>query len=143
MMPPEMLAELEAALGTENVSTDPIILDSYAFQPFHKTEPGCWIPRPVGVVLPGSTPEVQETVALRERDIVVQSLTRRQDADGSWAPLEGGGGGGLRIRSTAQALVHLGYLGFDLGHPAVRRGAGYLFGLQEEDGSWQEKLMWQ
>lgn len=85
---------------------------------------------------PEGDPEVQETTALRERDLVIRSLLRLQATDGSWAPREGGGGGGARIRSTTQALVRLGYLGFDGGHPAVRQGAEYLFDLQEEDGSW-------
>jgi hypothetical protein len=85
---------------------------------------------------PAGDPEVRELVSLRESDPIVENLLSIQDADGSWPPPEGGGGGGPRIRSTAQALIRLGYLGFDSAHRAVQRGAGYLFRLQQEDGSW-------
>ena len=82
---------------------------------------------------PEADEEVQELAALRESDPIVQNLLSIQDADGSWPALEGGR---QRTRSTTQALVRLGYLGFGPSHPAVRRGAEYLFGLQQEDGSW-------
>jgi hypothetical protein len=84
---------------------------------------------------PEGDTEVQELAALQESDAIVQRLLSLQDADGSWPPWEGGGGG-QRIRSTAQALVRLGYLGFRPEHPAIRQGAEYLFRLQQEDGSW-------
>jgi hypothetical protein len=38
--------------------------------------------------------------------------------------------------ATAFALRRLGYWGFDGSHPAVRRGAEYLFNQQHSDGSW-------
>jgi hypothetical protein len=80
--------------------------------------------------------EVRELVTLREQDPIVQDLLALQAADGSW-PARGNGGDGWKgIRSTAQALIRLGYLGFDPEHHAVQRGAEYLFALQEEDGSW-------
>jgi hypothetical protein len=84
---------------------------------------------------PEGDEEVLELAALRESDPIVQGLLAFQDADGSWPPAEGGAGG-PRIRSTAQALICLGYLGFDPDHRAIRHGAEYLFGLQQEDGSW-------
>jgi hypothetical protein len=80
--------------------------------------------------------EVCELAALRERDPLVRDLLALQDADGSWPSPEGGEDVWQRIRTTAQALVGLGYLGFQADHAAVRRGAEYLFALQEKDGSW-------
>lgn len=57
-------AELEALLGSENISEDPSICDTYAAQPFHRTEPGIWIHRPAAVVLPSSTEEVSGVVKI-------------------------------------------------------------------------------
>ena len=54
--------ELEEAIGTENVSRHPAVLDSYAFQPFENHESMPWCPRPVAVVMPSTTEEVQEVV---------------------------------------------------------------------------------
>jgi hypothetical protein len=42
----------------------------------------------------------------------------------------------LGIRTTAQALIRLGYVGFGSEHHAVHRGAEYLFAQQYADGSW-------
>ncbi|UCH93865.1 MAG: hypothetical protein JSV88_26860, partial [Candidatus Aminicenantes bacterium] len=43
---------------------------------------------------------------------------------------------GGKVQTTAQALTRLGFLGFGADHPAVQRGAEYLFRFQREDGSW-------
>jgi hypothetical protein len=67
--------------------------------------------------------EVRELEKIMEKDPLVSGLLDLQAADGSWD-------------KTAQALTRLGYLGFGPGHPAVQKGAEYLFGLQREDGSW-------
>lgn len=80
--------------------------------------------------------EVQEIGALRERDPIVGSSLALQEADGSWRSAEGGGESWRRIRTTAQALLRLGYLGFGPEHPAVQRGGEYLFSQQQPDGSW-------
>jgi hypothetical protein len=80
--------------------------------------------------------EVRELLTLRERDPLIRDLLALQDVDGSWPSPEGSEDAWHRIRTTAQALVRLGYLGFQPDHAAVRRGAEYLFTLQEEDGSW-------
>ncbi len=64
---PEARADLEAAVGPEWIRTDPHVLDSYAAQPFHKVESGVWIHRPVAVVMPASTEEVQAVVAACNR----------------------------------------------------------------------------
>lgn len=82
--------------------------------------------------------EVVELAALRENDPLAVEIFSFQQSDGSWKPpvLSESRSGGNRILSTAFALTRLGYLGFDGRHPAVRRGAAYLFSEQREDGSW-------
>jgi glycolate oxidase len=64
---PQALEDLCAAVGARWVSDEPHILDSYAAQPFHKVETGVWIHRPVAVVLPSSTDEVQAVVQVCNR----------------------------------------------------------------------------
>ncbi len=54
--------ELEEAVGAENVSREPAVLDCYAWQPFANDNPERWVIRPVAVVLPSTTGEVQEVV---------------------------------------------------------------------------------
>jgi hypothetical protein len=85
-----------------------------------------------------SDPEILELDGLREKDTLVSDLLRLQAADGSWR------GGDLpgseprdNILTTSQALIRLGYLGFPPDHPAVQRGAKYLFSRQREDGAWE------
>ena len=63
-IPDEAIARFKEALGEENFSTDPAICDGYAMQAFHKTEPGCWINRPLAVTLPSSTEDVQAVVKI-------------------------------------------------------------------------------
>jgi hypothetical protein len=81
--------------------------------------------------------EVRELHALRETDTLAAGLLTCQEADGSWqtTALEGSIPGG-KIQATAQVLSRLGYLGFGPEHPAVARGAAYLFAQQQADGSW-------
>ncbi|MDI6832200.1 MAG: FAD-binding oxidoreductase [Actinomycetota bacterium] len=56
----EILKRLEDVVGPEYVSVNPAVLDGYAFQSFGNLDPTCpWISRPVAVVLPSSTEEVQ------------------------------------------------------------------------------------
>jgi hypothetical protein len=71
----------------------------------------------------------------RERDPLVAPVLDAQEPDGSWrrADLRWHGD---RFRFTALALMRLGYLGFGPEHPAVARGAAYLFAQQQDDGSW-------
>ena len=85
---------------------------------------------------PATDAEVCELAALRDTDPLVHDLLALQEADGSWPAREGGGDAWRGIRTTAQALVSLGYLGLGPEHPAVQRGAEYLFAQQETDGSW-------
>jgi hypothetical protein len=83
--------------------------------------------------LPEDHPELRELEALRRGDPLAAGLLARQQADGSWKPEAGTG---HALKSTALALARLGYLGFGPDHPAVQRAAGYLFSLQNPDGSW-------
>lgn len=80
--------------------------------------------------------EIQELRALRESDLIVEKKLGLQESDGSWRSSEGGSESWRRIRTTAQALLGLGYLGFGPEHPAVQQGGEYLFAQQQPDGSW-------
>lgn len=85
--------------------------------------------------------EVQELSLMREQDPLVADLFRAQADDGSWSA-DGVQWQGDRLRATWLALMRLGYLGFGRNgpqgceHPAVQRGAAYLYGQQQEDGAW-------
>lgn len=80
--------------------------------------------------------EVRELAGLRETDRLVTGLLALQADDGSWAQADPASKAGT-LRATPQALVRLGFLGFDPDHPAVMRGAESLFALQRDDGSWE------
>ena len=84
---------------------------------------------------PDSDPEIQELKELQETDPFVSQFLALQNEDGSFRGGEGGGGVLGAIRLTAQALVGLGYFGLGPEHPAIRRGAEYLFSQQQSDGS--------
>ncbi len=62
MISDEAYKELEDAVGPENVSREPAVLDCYSWQPFANDNPERWVTRPVAVALPGSTEEVQALV---------------------------------------------------------------------------------
>jgi hypothetical protein len=83
--------------------------------------------------LPEDHPEVRELEPQREADSLAAGLLARQKEDGSWKPEPEVGS---TTKSTALALARLGCLGFSADHPAVQRGAEYLFSQQQADGSW-------
>jgi len=85
--------------------------------------------------MPDNDPEVMELFGMRETDPLAVSLFHSQNVDGSWEA-DGRMWQGNRLRATSLALARLGYLGFDRTHPAIRRGADYLFSLQQMDGGW-------
>ncbi len=55
---------LQEAVGDENVSREPAVLDGYAWQPNINDDPTKWVHRPVAVTLPASTEEVQAVVRI-------------------------------------------------------------------------------
>jgi glycolate oxidase len=57
-------AEMEGVLGKENISRDPAVCDSYAWQPAINLATEPWIPRPAAVALPKTTEEVQQLVKI-------------------------------------------------------------------------------
>jgi glycolate oxidase len=61
----EIYLALEEILGAENVSQDPVVLDSYAYR--MNTPPAKFVPRFEAVTLPSSTEEVQAVVKLCNR----------------------------------------------------------------------------
>ncbi|MBI5960236.1 MAG: hypothetical protein HY866_15965 [Chloroflexi bacterium] len=69
--------------------------------------------------------EVRELADLP--DSLVENLLLAQQTDGSW---------GGELHATTQVLIRLGYLGLGQDHPAVRRGAEFIFSQQQPDGSW-------
>ena len=81
---------------------------------------------------PAGDPELAELDELRQHDPQVIDLLGLQEADGSWHSrvLAAARRSGSRTMATAFALRRLGYWGFDGSHPAVRRGAEYLFNQQ-------------
>ncbi len=87
---------------------------------------------------PPLDPERAALDSRRERDPLVTSILTLQEPDGSWAPnvLATGRAGGSRTLMTALVLTRLGYLGFDGDFSPVAQAADYLFGQQQEDGSW-------
>ncbi len=84
---------------------------------------------------PADDEEVGELESLQGQDAMVLDMLALQNPDGAWRSAEGNDGW-HGIRTTSQALVGLGYLGFSPEHRAVRKGAEYLFHQQMGDGSW-------
>jgi hypothetical protein len=85
---------------------------------------------------PEDDKEVQELRKLQEEDPLVLRVLALQNPDGSWRGGETGGEILGKLRLTAQALMGLGYFGLGPEHPAVKRGAEFIFSQQQNDGSW-------
>ena len=85
---------------------------------------------------PADDPEVRELAALREADPLVAPLLAAQETDGAWRRGDLAWQGDAQ-RMTMLALMRLGYLGFGPEHPAVARGATYLFSCRRDDGGWR------
>lgn len=80
--------------------------------------------------------EVKELRKLQKNDPLITRLLALQNKDGSWRAGEDGAGQSGAIRLTSQALMGLGYMGLPSTHPAVKKGAEYIFSQQQDDGSW-------
>ena len=87
---------------------------------------------------PDDDDEIQELIEIREGDPIVRYLLKRQLPDGSWnsVDLNSAKGSTGTLQATSQALVRLGYLGFDINHDFVKKAINYLYSRQENDGSW-------
>ncbi len=86
---------------------------------------------------PADDAEVLELAELARTDPLALRLFDQQGPDGSWkAGLPDDTAASTPVLATALALMRLGYLGFGPDHPAIRRGAEYLFTRQREDGAW-------
>lgn len=85
---------------------------------------------------PADDPEVEELAGLRECDPLVAGLLELQGPDGSWGRGDLAGPVGDDLQTASWALTRLGYLGFRSDHPAVQRGAEYVFARQRENGAW-------
>ncbi|MBN2238408.1 MAG: terpene cyclase/mutase family protein [Dehalococcoidales bacterium] len=85
---------------------------------------------------PPDDDEVLELEMIREQDPVVQGLLSLQNTDGSFRTKDGMGDGWSGIKTTSQALVRLGYLGFTREYPAIQKAVDFLFRHQLKDGSW-------
>lgn len=80
--------------------------------------------------------EVKELLELRKDDPFVKKIMKLQNSDGSWRSEDGNSDSWDNIKFTSEALLSLGYMGYDAGYEAVQRGAEYLFACQNNDGSW-------
>ena len=86
---------------------------------------------------PEDDPEIRELDPFRQSDPIVADLLSLQRTAGSWGRSEIGAKGAIgRLQATSIALSRLGYLGFSPEHPAVQRGAEFLFSKQCKDGAW-------
>ncbi|HTX90750.1 MAG TPA: hypothetical protein VMC09_05995 [Anaerolineales bacterium] len=87
---------------------------------------------------PENDPEMLELDRLRREDPRLTEILALQSPDGSWPAgvLAVGRAGGSRVMMTGFALTRLGYLGLNRTHPAIERGAEFLFSRQKADGSW-------
>jgi len=68
MISEDAYRELEQAVGHENVTREPAMLDSYCWQPFLNMSESLWVTRPAAVALPASTEDVQEIVRACNRN---------------------------------------------------------------------------
>ncbi len=83
MIPEKAYAELEKAIGADNVTREPAMLDSYSWQPFLNMSGELWVARPAAVVLPASTEEVQEVVrACNRNGLKLKALSTGWGAQG-------------------------------------------------------------
>jgi hypothetical protein len=80
--------------------------------------------------------EVRELKLLRKKDPWALRFLALQNRDGSFRGGEDVAAQQGSIRITAQALAGLGYMGHGPDHPAVKKGAEFLFSRQQDDGSW-------
>ncbi len=81
---------------------------------------------------PEDDEEVQELLVVREKDPIIDSLFKTQLTDGSWSSVDLTGTKSTtgNLQATSQALVRLGYLGFEKDQKVVKNAAVYIFSKQ-------------
>jgi glycolate oxidase len=90
MISDEAYKGIERAVGAENVSREPAVLDGYVWQTLMNEDPKVWVPRPVAVSLPASTEEVQAVVR-----VCNQHGLRFKAFSTGWGPWAGPSGEGV------------------------------------------------
>jgi hypothetical protein len=85
---------------------------------------------------PLDDPEVNELTQLRRTDHFYTQLSERQADDGSWSAEDLFGSPHNRLLTTSQALLRLGFIGFDKTDLMVSKAADFAFRHQQADGSW-------
>ncbi len=98
MITEEAYRALEEAVGEDNVTREPAMLDSYAWQPFLNMTEDLWVRRPVAVALPASTEEVQA--------VVRACNSARAEVQGHLHRLGGAQRAHLRRRGPARPAAH-------------------------------------
>jgi glycolate oxidase len=68
MIRADVYEELEKIVGTDYVSREPAVLDSYVWQSLPGEDPDIWLQRPLAVVLPASKEEVQAVMRVCDRN---------------------------------------------------------------------------
>jgi hypothetical protein len=68
MIRADVYEELEKIVGTDYVSREPAVLDSYVWQSLPGEDPDIWLRRPLAVVLPASKEEVQAVMRVCDRN---------------------------------------------------------------------------
>lgn len=64
MISDDVYGELIRVVGADHVSREPAVLDSYVWQSLPGEDPDIWLRRPLAVVLPSSTEEVQSVMRI-------------------------------------------------------------------------------
>jgi len=87
---------------------------------------------------PDDDDEIIELMKIRESDPLIKSFLKTQLSDGSWSAIDIGDVRGTsgNLQATSQALVRLGYLGFNTSNDSINRAVDYIFSKQKNDGSW-------
>jgi hypothetical protein len=81
--------------------------------------------------------EVEELRQIRDEDPLIKDLIIQQASDGSWSAKDlFDSSYSDNIRPTSMVLMRFSSLGFDKNFPCIKRGVEFLFGLQNDDGSW-------
>jgi len=85
---------------------------------------------------PEDDPEVIELSQLKESDRLFLELQQQQGNDGRWQASDIFGSSHNQLLSTSQAMLRLGFLGFDRSSQMVTKAADFIFSQQNSDGSW-------